>query len=82
MATGLTEYPLSARARAIAEGLIRTKCAGNHGTLDEGNLRRECLKGGFYWISLDGRRLLRGARPQGASELQATFLDAMERAGR
>jgi hypothetical protein len=82
MATTPTEYPLSARARAIAKGLIRTKRAGSHGVVDQGILRLECLKGGFYWISLDGKGLLRGARLQGASELQATFLDTMERAAR
>ena len=76
------EFPISSRARAIAEGLIRTDRAGRHGVIDRGMLKLECTKGGYYWISLNGSRLLRGTGPQGASELQATFLDAMERAGR
>ena len=73
---------ISPRARAIAEGLIRTGRAGKHGVYDHGMLRLECLAGGFYWISLDGSRVLRGAKLFDAEELQPKFADAIERAGR
>ena len=72
---------LSARAKAIAEGLIRTDRADHHGAIEHAMLRPASRKGGFYWISLDGSRLLRGAELFGAEELQAKFRDAMERAG-
>ena len=76
------ESALSARAKAIAEGLIRTKRAGRHGVIDQGILKLECTKGGYYWISLDGGRVLRGRAIFDAEELQPKFIDAMERAGR
>jgi hypothetical protein len=75
------EPPLSPRAKAIAEGLIRTDRAAKHGVFDRGMLRIECLGGGFYWIALNGSRLLRGARLPTADELQPKFIEAMERAG-
>jgi hypothetical protein len=74
---------ISPRARAIAEGLIRTKRTGAHGIFDQGMLRLERRGGGgFYWIELDGRRLFRGVQWLTADELQPKFIDAMERAGR
>jgi hypothetical protein len=73
---------ISARAKAIAEGLIRTKRAGHHGLLDLGMLKLESTKGGHYWISLDGTRVLRGNKIFEADELQRKFIEAMERAGR
>jgi hypothetical protein len=45
-------------------------------------MRVDCVTGGFYWISLDGTRLLRGPTLLDAEELQPKFVDAMERAGR
>ena len=36
----------------------------------------------YYWIALDGSRLLRGRWLSEAEELQPKFIDAMERAGR
>ncbi len=74
-----TEPPLSLRARAIAEGLYRTKRAGRLGRIDEGMVRIKCRKGGFYWISLDGLRVLCGRTFLRAQELQPRFIDAMER---
>jgi hypothetical protein len=51
--------------------------------LEQGMLKLKCRKGGYYWISLDGSRILSGASllfdPE---ELQEKFRDAMERAGR
>jgi len=82
MATTSSEYPISARARAITEGLIRTRRAGHNGVLDQGMLRLECKKGGYYWILLDGGRMLRGAKLFDSEELQPKFRDAMEHAGR
>ena len=76
------DLTLSARAKAIAEGLIRTDRADRHGVIEHAMLRLASRKGGFYWISLDGGRLLRGADLFGAEELQAKFRDTMERAGR
>jgi len=78
----LNDTAISTRARAIAEGLIRTRRAGYSGVVDRGMVKLECLKGGYYWISLDGGRLLRGAAVWEAEELQPKFIDAMERAGR
>jgi hypothetical protein len=78
----LNDTAISTRARAIAEGLIRTRRAGYSGVIDRDMLKLECLSGGFYWISLNGSRLLRGARLPTAEDLQPKFIDAMERAGR
>jgi hypothetical protein len=72
---------ISPRLKAIAEGLIRTGRAGKRREYDRGMLRLECLTGGFYWISLDGSRVVRGARLPTADELQPKFIEAMERAG-
>jgi hypothetical protein len=75
------ESALSARAKAIAEGLIRTDRAGKHGKYDQGMLRLERRGGGFYWIALNGSRLLRGAQLPTADELQPRFTEAKEMAG-
>jgi hypothetical protein len=80
-ATAPTEQLISPRAKAIAQGLIRTDRAETHGVYDRGMLRLECLSGGFYWIALNGSRLLRGARLPTAEELQPKFIEAMARAG-
>ena len=46
-------------------------------------LRLECHRGDdYYWIALDGSRLLRGKWLPEADELQPKFIDAMERVGR
>jgi hypothetical protein len=44
-------------------------------------LRLRAILGGFYRISLDGKRVSRGDKPYGAEELQPGFVDAMIRAG-
>jgi hypothetical protein len=80
-ATAPTEQLISPRAKAIAQGLIRTDRAGTHGVYDQGMLRLECLSGGFYWIALNGSGLLRGARLPTAEELQPKFIEAMARTG-
>jgi hypothetical protein len=76
------EPEISLRATSIARGLIRTERAAGVIKPHQGMLRLECHGGGFYWISLDGGRLLRGAAVWEAEELQPKFIDAMEGAGR
>ncbi len=82
MTTTSTDGAFSARARAIAEGLFRTKRAMRRGIYEIGMLRLTCRTGGHYWISFDGRRVLRGFLLSEAEDLQPKFIDAMERAGR
>ena len=72
---------ISERASTIARGLIRTKRAGSIIDMDQGMLRLGCRNGGYYWVSLDGSRVLRGEALFDADELQPKFGDAMERAG-
>jgi hypothetical protein len=76
------EPVIAERAAAIARGLVRTERAAKGIRSDQGMLRLECLSGGFYWISFDGSGVLRGPTLREADELQAKFIDAMERAGR
>jgi hypothetical protein len=75
---------LSDRARHIARGLIRTKRA-SRGTLPSADAEFAQLptipSGGFYWITVDGSRLMRGATFVGAVELQPGFAEQMARAG-
>jgi hypothetical protein len=73
---------ISVRAKAIAKELIRTERAAPGPKLDYGLLRLERFDDGFYWISLDGTRLLRGPTLLDAEELQPKFIDDMERTGR
>ena len=75
------ESPISPRAKAIADGLIRTDRAWKHGVYDHGMLRLERRSGGFYWIALNGSRVLRGNALLNADELQPNFTDAMQSAG-
>jgi len=72
---------VSARAKAIAKGLVHTERAAPGAKIIHGMLRLECFDTGYYCISLDGRRLLRGSSVGEADELQPKFIDAMERAG-
>ena len=69
------------RAKAIAEGLVRTGRASDQ-RLTSGHFRlRANNGGGFYWIAVDGSRLLRGDELDGAEELQPKFVLAMVQAG-
>jgi hypothetical protein len=78
-----TMASLSEKAKAIAKGLVRTERAAKDSKLIHGMLRLERHSGkDYYWIALDGSRLLRGRWVSGAAELQPKFTDAMERAGR
>ena len=83
MTAAPTDPAISARATAIARGLIATKRATGVISMESGMLRLDCQGGGFYWISLNGRRLLRGDNVwEEADELQPKFIEAMVRAGR
>ena len=59
-----------------------TKRARHPGTLDLGVLRLKFKRGSYYWISLNGSRILSGAKLFNAEELRPEFTDAMEQAGR
>ncbi len=82
MTTVPNEAAISTRATMIARGLPVTKRAAGVITEDHGKLRLKCRLGGYYWISLDGRQVWRGKLFSTSDELQPTFADAMERAGR
>jgi hypothetical protein len=74
----------SVRALAIAKGLVRTKRVSKKEVVGEtfgGFVRLRAVVGAFYWVSLDGMRVLRGREPGGADELQGGFIEAMARAG-
>jgi hypothetical protein len=78
------EKGASPRALSIARGLLRTKRASiSEGAEETASrfLRLRAVLGAFYWISFDGRRVLRGKKPDDAEELQPGFVDAMVRAG-
>jgi hypothetical protein len=76
-----TDPTISARAKAIANGLIRTGRA-SEGRAARGHLRLRAERtGSFYWITADGSRLLRGDELDSAEELQASFVQAMVQAG-
>ena len=81
MATTQVEPEISQRASTIARGLIRTRRAASIINVDHGMLRLGCRTGGWYWVSADGRRVLRGKVLFEADELQPKFADAMARAG-
>lgn len=68
------------RAEAIVNGLIRTGRAAN-AQAENGFICLKAKVGGFYWVSFDGFRLLRGEIFEDADELQPNFVAAMERAG-
>ena len=70
------------RANSIARGLLRTERAVGVISLEYDMLRLRCRSGGNYWIEIDGGRVFRGKTLFKSNELQTTFVDAMERAGR
>ena len=80
MATTPVVASVPERATTIARGLIRTRRATSTMNLEQGMLRLGCRNGGYYWVSLDGRRVLRGKAVFEADELQPKFGDAMGRA--
>ena len=76
-----TEQPISLRANSVARGLLRTDRAVGGIKREYGMLRVRARRGVYYWIDLDGHRVIRGKTLLGADELQPKFIDAMERAG-
>jgi len=61
MSPATAEPKISTRATSIALGLIRTERAAWIIKAHQGMLRLECHSGDdYYWIALDGSRLLRG----------------------
>ena len=78
----LTDPVISERAKAIAQGVINSDRARHKGVFDQGMVRLECVRGGYYWISLNGGRVLKGLSPFASVELQPKFIEAMEWAGR
>jgi hypothetical protein len=70
---------VSQRAKAIAEGLVRSGRAAKF-RVAAGFVRANG-GGAIYWISADGTRVLRGDAVDSADELQPGFLQAMVRAG-
>ena len=71
---------VSDRARAIIEGLARTG-RGSDPRVVRSHVRLRARIGGFYWIRLDGSRLLRGHDVDDAEPLQESFTETMARAG-
>jgi len=72
---------ISARAKAIANGLVRTGRATGH-RLTHGHIQLHATRGeSFYWIAADGSRLLRGDELDDAQELQPNFVQVMAQVG-
>lgn len=74
----------SARALAIAKGLVRTNRVSKKDVVGEtfgGFIRLCAVVGAFYWVSFDGMHVLRGPEPRNADELQDGFIESMLRAG-
>jgi hypothetical protein len=71
---------VSARARAIIEGLMRTR-RGSAPRFADAYVQLRAKVGGFYFVALNGARLLRGDAFEDAEELQAKFAEAMAKAG-
>jgi hypothetical protein len=72
----------SRRARAIAEGLVRTGRAYDPRTVGTHIRLRARAGWRFYWVAVDGGELLRGDALDMAEELQQTFVDAMAKGRR
>jgi hypothetical protein len=70
----------SDRARAIIEGLVRTG-RGTSPQVAGAYVRLRARIGGFYWVPIDGTRLLRGDDVDAAEQLQESFTETMARAG-
>ena len=76
------EPPFSRRAEEIANGLVRTGRASDPRMVHDHVQLRANRGGGFYWITIDGARLLRGDELETAEELQPNFVQAMALAGK
>jgi hypothetical protein len=70
----------SARAKAIATGLVRTGRATKFQVVGE-FVRADGIGTAIYWVTSDGTRVLRGVLPDTAEELQSGFIEKMLVAG-
>ena len=71
---------VSNHARAIIAGLVRTG-RGSDPRIAGAYVRLLARIGGFYWVRIDGSRLLRGHNVDDAEPLQEKFTETMARAG-
>ncbi len=69
------------RAQSIVDGLVKTGRAAKPRLTKDFILLDRDGERGFYWVSIDGERVLKGDTPSTAEELQPGFLQAMERVG-
>ena len=72
----------SARADAVARGLLRVGHAIGGINREYGMLRLQSRISGNYWVSRNGRRVYQGQTLFAATSAQSGFIDAMSRAGR
>jgi hypothetical protein len=72
---------VSNQARAIIAGLVQTG-RGSDPQIAGAYVRLLARIGGFYWVRIDGGRLLRGHNVDDAEQLQVSFTETMARAGR
>jgi hypothetical protein len=80
----LPDHAISARAEAIAEGLLRSGRAEPPVQRIAGNLRLHCITGNprhYFLIPGDGSFVLRGTALFTAEELAKGFVEAMIRVG-
>ena len=76
----ITKPSITPRAKAIAEGLVRTGRAAKFQVSGK-YVRADGIGTAIYWVTSDGTRVLRGDVPHTADELQAGFVEKMVRAG-
>jgi hypothetical protein len=72
---------MSNQARAIIADLVRTE-RGSEPEIASTHVWLLARAGRFYWVRLDGGRLLRGNNIDDAEQLQESFTETMARAGR
>jgi hypothetical protein len=81
----MTSPAIADRAVAIVRGLRATgRAVVRRGSLElDGNyIRVDRVAAGYFWIAVDGTRLLRGTDFDAMDELQPGFAAEMARAGR
>lgn len=74
---------IETRAKFVLKGLIATGRAirTSEPQPQDGYVKLPRPNGAFYWLSLDGRRLLAGGFIEVAEELQIGFIESMVRVG-
>jgi len=76
----ITKPSITPRAKAIAEGLVRSGRATKF-QVSGGFVRADGIGTAIYWVTSDGTRVLRGDVPHSADELQTGFVEKMFVAG-